>query len=283
MPDEALLRIGPFSRASWLSIKALRAYHEAGLLVPAEVDPRTGYRSYTAAQLADAAIIRKLRQLDVPLEAIRELLEARDPTVTRKVLTEHGAVLEERLATTQRAIDDLYAALETPALHTPVHRRHEPARTVLTLAGSVTESEWSSFLDRARRLLTDAANATGAVVDGVFGGCYPPLLDDDSQDVLAFLPVASAPLLSIATRSTGVTIGQLPATDVAVIHHLGDYDDLEDTYRDLGSWVATHGEPTELPVRELYLVGPGDTDDPNEYRTEICWPIRTPSSPEQET
>ena len=77
--------------------------------------------------------------------------------------------------------------------------------------------------------------------------------------------------------------GELPATEVAVVEHLGDYDDLEDTYRDLGAWVATHGEPVDLPVRELYLVGPGDTDDPVEYRTEICWPIRTPSPIEQET
>jgi DNA-binding transcriptional MerR regulator len=64
--DDALLRIGPFSRASWLSIEALRAYHGAGLLVPAAVDPHTGYRSYSAAQLADPAVIRRLRQLDVP-------------------------------------------------------------------------------------------------------------------------------------------------------------------------------------------------------------------------
>jgi DNA-binding transcriptional MerR regulator len=55
--DNPLLRIGPFSRASSLSIKALRAYHEAGLLVPAEVDPHTEYRSYSLAQLTDATII----------------------------------------------------------------------------------------------------------------------------------------------------------------------------------------------------------------------------------
>ncbi|MCC6438908.1 MAG: MerR family DNA-binding transcriptional regulator [Acidimicrobiales bacterium] len=57
--------IGMFSRASSLSIKALRAYHEQALLVPASVDPRTGYRAYTVAQLADAAIIVRLRALDV--------------------------------------------------------------------------------------------------------------------------------------------------------------------------------------------------------------------------
>jgi DNA-binding transcriptional MerR regulator len=283
MSGEALLRIGPFSRASWLSIKALRAYHEAGLLVPAEVDPRTGYRSYTTAQLADAAIIRKLRQLDVPLEAIREVLEARDAAVTRKVLTEHSAVLEERIAATQRAVDELYAALEAPALQTAVYRRHEPARTVLTLPGTVTESEWMPFLERARILLDDTATGLGAVVDGPFGACYPPMLDDDAQDVLAFVTVDSAPLLSATMRSDGVAVGELPATDVAVLEHRGDYDDLEDAYRELGSWVATHGQPTDLPVRELYLVGPLDTDDPSNYRTEICWPVRTPSSTEQET
>jgi effector-binding domain-containing protein len=100
---------------------------------------------------------------------------------------------------------------------------------------------------------------------------------------VTFVPVATAPLLSTATQSVGIAVSELPATDVAVIAHHGDYDDLEDTYRDLGSWVASHGEPAELPVRELYLLGPGDTDDPNEYRTEICWPLRTRASSEQET
>ena len=33
------LPIGDFSRMTHLSIKALRHYHEVGVLVPAEVDP----------------------------------------------------------------------------------------------------------------------------------------------------------------------------------------------------------------------------------------------------
>jgi DNA-binding transcriptional MerR regulator len=283
VPDEALLRIGPFSRASWLSIKALRAYHESGILVPAEVDPRTGYRSYSVAQLADASIIRRLRRLDVPLDAIREVLDARDPAITRKVLTEHGAVLEERLAQTQGAVDELNAALDEPGLHVPVQRRREPARTVLTYAGTVTEAEWLAFLDRARALLVEATDANRAVVDGPFGACYPPPADEDEQEVLAFVPVTAAPLLSAETRSAGVAVGELPATEVAAVAHAGSYDDLEDAYRNLGSWVATHGEPADLPVRELYLVGPSDTGDPGEFRTEICWPMRSRVSKAEET
>src|SRR5215217_2695165 len=188
MEGGGLLRIGDFSRASWLSVKALRAYHESGLLVPAEVDPTTGYRSYTVGQLTDAAIIRRLRSLDVPLEAVRSVLEARDPEVTRKVLTEHGAVLEERLASTQRAIDELSRAVESPSSHTPVHRRSVAGATVLACEATVAEVDWEPILDRARRLLTDAATASGAVVTGAFGGCYPPPLDEDAQEVVAFLP-----------------------------------------------------------------------------------------------
>ena len=151
MPDAGLLLIGPFSRASYLSIKALRAYHEAGLLVPAVVDPRTGYRSYSVAQLTDAAVIRRLRALDVPLEAIGQILEARDPEMTRKVLQEHGAVLEQRLAATQRAVDELYAALDVPTSHTPVHVRHEPARLALTV--SETSRDAGAFLVAAAAVL----------------------------------------------------------------------------------------------------------------------------------
>lgn len=276
MPDESLLRIGPFSRASSLSVKSLRAYHEAGLLVPAAIDHDTGYRSYSVAQLTDAAIIRRLRQLDVPLDAIGAVLEGRDPAVTRKVLAEHGTVLADRLAATQRAIDELYVALETPELHTPVHLRPEPARTVLTFSGTVNEDEWTPFLDRAFALLTAAVAASGAVVDGALGGCYPPQLDDDAQDVVAFVPVGSAPLLPAAERSAGVRVGELPATNVAVSAHRGAYDDIDTTYRHLGAWVAEHAEPADLPVRELYLVGPGDVEDPADFRTEICWPVQTP-------
>ena len=48
------LSIGDFSRMTYLSIKALRHYHELGLLEPADVDPRTGYRLYDTAQVPTA-------------------------------------------------------------------------------------------------------------------------------------------------------------------------------------------------------------------------------------
>jgi DNA-binding transcriptional MerR regulator len=264
VPDPGLLLIGPFSRASSLSVKTLRAYHEAGLLVPAVVDPRTGYRSYSIAQLTDAAVIRRLRALDVPLEAIGQILDARDPETTRKVLREHGAVLEERLAATQRAVDELYAALDVPASHTPVHVRHEPARSTLTLSENVSDAE--SFLRRAAVVLEDAVGASGAVATGGFGALFPiQIEDDEAEDIVAFVPVDAAPRLGEVSLAAGVRVGELPATDVAVVVHHGSLESMVDTYRNLGAWVATNAEPTDLAVREYYL---------DEVNTEICWPVR---------
>src|SRR5207237_724206 len=75
-----------------------------GILVPAQVDRFTGYRMYTADQLADAAIVRRLRALDLPLEQVREVLQARDPDFTRQVLANHQVAMQARLAETERIV-----------------------------------------------------------------------------------------------------------------------------------------------------------------------------------
>ena len=63
------LPIGDFSRATHLSVKMLRHYHEIRLLEPVDVDGDTGYRRYAAEQIVTAQIIRRFRDLDMPLES----------------------------------------------------------------------------------------------------------------------------------------------------------------------------------------------------------------------
>jgi DNA-binding transcriptional MerR regulator len=74
-----LMTIGRFSRLTGLTVKALRHYDELGLLRPAAVDPATGYRSYSSAQVAVAEAIRTLRRLELPLDDISSLLATTIP------------------------------------------------------------------------------------------------------------------------------------------------------------------------------------------------------------
>lgn len=48
----AMFGVGEFARLVRVPVKTLRYYDEIGLFAPTDVDPATGYRRYTAAQLA---------------------------------------------------------------------------------------------------------------------------------------------------------------------------------------------------------------------------------------
>src|ERR1700751_172018 len=96
--------VGRFATITHLSVKTLRHYHQVGLLEPADVDPVTGYRRYTSAQIPMAQVIRRFRDLDMPLNDIREVLRASDPTTRSQLIANHLAHLEETLAETQRAV-----------------------------------------------------------------------------------------------------------------------------------------------------------------------------------
>ena len=109
------LSIGDFSRATHLTVKMLRHYHQIGLLVPAAVDPFTGYRRYTAEQLPTAQVIRRFRALDMPLEEIQAVLAAADLPTRNERITAHLNRLEGELGRTQRAVASLRDLLTPPA------------------------------------------------------------------------------------------------------------------------------------------------------------------------
>ncbi|MCP3802530.1 MerR family transcriptional regulator [Allokutzneria sp. A3M-2-11 16] len=71
---DAYLLAGRFGAAARLSPKALRLYAEQGLLVPARVDPATGYRYYAQEQVPRARLIARLRQLGLPVARIAWLV-----------------------------------------------------------------------------------------------------------------------------------------------------------------------------------------------------------------
>jgi protein phosphatase len=69
------MTIGDFAREAGLTPKALRLYDEMGLIVPADVDPDSGYRYYAAAQLERARLVARLRLVGMPLARIRQVAD----------------------------------------------------------------------------------------------------------------------------------------------------------------------------------------------------------------
>ncbi len=102
--DDDLLSIGRFARLAGLSVGALRHYDELDLLRPADVDQFTGYRRYRRVQLETARAIARLRELEMPLDEIREVLAIDDPTERARRLAAHRARIEARTYRLQRVL-----------------------------------------------------------------------------------------------------------------------------------------------------------------------------------
>ena len=102
--DADLLPIGRFARLAGLSVGALRHYDELDLLRPADVDRFTGYRRYRRAQLDSARMIARLRDLEMPIDEIRELLATDDPDERRRWLATHRGRVEARTFRLQRIL-----------------------------------------------------------------------------------------------------------------------------------------------------------------------------------
>jgi DNA-binding transcriptional MerR regulator len=273
------MSIGVFSTASLVSIKALRLYHEQGLLIPAEVDASTGYRSYRVSQLVDAQVIKRLRDLDVPLSAVAEVVRARDPEVTRRVIADHELVMRQRLGDLTRIVDELQAVRSQPALQTPAYIRDEPDRHVLSIAELVEgpgHESYAAFLDSAFGRLYSAIMRLGAQPSGPSMALYPPKLEGDAELVTALMPIAQPVVLDDQATADGVVNDILRGARCAVLTHHGSYASMGDTYRRLGAWVVSNARPLDLHVRELYVVSVdelGKLLPDHELLTEIAWPV----------
>src|SRR5436309_2523130 len=103
----ATVTVGEFSRLTHLSVKTLHHYHEIGLLAPAGVDPSSGYRRYDTAQVETALLIRRLRELRMPLPEVRELVETTDGTKREETLRAHLERMEQELAHTREVVVSL--------------------------------------------------------------------------------------------------------------------------------------------------------------------------------
>jgi DNA-binding transcriptional MerR regulator len=142
-----LLPIGRFARLAGLSIGALRHYDELGLLPPARVDSATGYRSYGRGQLERARRIARLRDLEVPLEVVRAVVEADDPAERRRLLAAHRLRVEARTFRLQRilhALQHLSTEEGTPMPTPPLPPEIDPA-TRRALAAGLYNHCWELF------------------------------------------------------------------------------------------------------------------------------------------
>jgi len=258
-----LVPIGDFSRMTHLSVKALRFYHDQGLLEPARIDPSSGYRFYHSGQVPVAQVIRRFRDLDMPLDQVKAVLQAPDVETRTKEIIAHLSAMETKLAELQMSVSSLRALLEGPAVRPQVEFRSIPDTRALAVRGTVTvQQAWAWGADVFGEIYGRIEQA-GLTPAGPGGALFPA----GFFELTAFVPVNGS--ISGGGRAEITTI---PGVESAVMLHSGSPADSDQTYGALGTIVAERAIGVEGPIREYYLV-PFTEPDLSRHRTEICWPV----------
>jgi DNA-binding transcriptional MerR regulator len=269
------LTIGEFARRSFLSPKALRLYDRQGLLVPAEVDPQSGYRFYREEQLATARLISRLRQLDMPLAIVQSLVHR--PTGQQADLLAHWwDEVEARIDAQRELMTWLLISLsgrEIPADRFEVSERDVPARTVLCEQRHVNAFELPTWLETRATHLIDLATRHGGLADRWFVVYHGEISDDSNGPAEICVPIHPdhAPALDVPTRLDPAhheAFARLRKIQVAYPQIMTGYDAVE-------QWTVHNQRAVSGPPREIY--DPGFmTAGPDELVVDIAFPVSRP-------
>lgn len=270
------LPIGDFSRATHMSIKTLRHYHRVGLLEPADVDQFTGHRRYTTDQIPAAQVIRRFRELDMPIEEIRGILTAPDISARNELIAAHLSRLEQGLARTQNAVASLRDLLGRPQdlAHADISHRSVAGTRAAAITAVIDIDEASAWYQGALGELYAIISAQALSASGAPGGIYAAdLFTNERGQATVFIPCTGQ------ARPVGrVEVLTVPPAELAIIVHEGPPDGIDRAYGALATHVTQHALAVDGPIREYYLSGRYDTPDESAWRTEIGWPIFQTSS-----
>lgn len=263
------MRIGPFAEASLLSIKALRLYDRLGILQPVYLDPETGYRYYQPGQLSTARFIRTLRQMEVPLALVRELVVAdRDTAVS--LLTRYWQAYEARVLLVRRTTNELIAQLqnEVQQMILEVEVKELNRQQIASISKHITVAELDDTIRNSLAALAQFVETQhGQTAGEPFGIYHGPINETENGPIEICWPVNGkiAPVDDIVVK-------ELPATkaaSVTVHNEMCDFPHILKAYDTALDWIQANGYEMADSPREVWWTAPGP-----EAKMEIVWPFR---------
>lgn len=108
----SLLSIGEAAKLKNVSIKALRYYEKLGIFNPAYIDPQSGYRYYSPAQLFDLDVILTCGELGIPLKHILDYQTEQGTIDLRQLLIEGSELAKQKIKRARQSLLQINTYLE---------------------------------------------------------------------------------------------------------------------------------------------------------------------------
>jgi effector-binding domain-containing protein len=273
-----MFKIGEFSNLSGLSINTLHHYNEIGILKPEQVDKFTGYRYYSALQLVTVNKIIALKDAGFSLSEISPILYSL-PSIDSiiSMLEDKAETLEQALKNESERLNRLRTNIflikngGVPIMNEITIKRVEPILIASTRKNinkgdfEETGKMWSavnSFIDKAEIKRTIPCMI-------LFYNSTWNWEMVESWDIEVAEPVTKC-----VANNEIVKVYELPAVDkmACVVHH-GSFNTVGETYKAISQWIEKNNYKISGPVREIYHKGEWATNNPEEYITELQFPL----------
>lgn len=258
-----MIAIGDFARLGRVSVRMLRHYDAIGLLRPEHVDPHSGYRFYTRAQLRRLNRIVALKELGLRLEQVRAIVdESLSAAELRAMLRLRQAEVQAQIREGEQQLARVQARLrlietEDSMTYPDITTKNVPAATGVGLsavAATATHQDVSPVIQPMYPKIFQQLAAAGVDPIGPSVAYYTPA-PEESEEALwvhATFPVA-------AESVPGLDRIDIPAAQVASVIHRGPIEGVDAAYQLLHAWVQDNGYTATGSAREVYLEMNPDT------------------------
>ncbi|GCF95720.1 MerR family transcriptional regulator [Enterococcus florum] len=273
-----MLKIGEFSKLAHVSIRMLRHYDEIGLLHPKKIDDESGYRYYEAHQLEQLERILMLKELTFSLKEIKRIL-TEGPEDFKRELIEKSKEIQTEIEKDQQRLE----MIERRILQIDLPREYcievktVPAFFGVSLRGTIPTfyhegSMWETF----HALLAKQEIQISPQVPNNATIFHDQKYEEGSIDIEVVYAIEH--LISVQQPLQVREFPELPL--VGSIQVEGNYHQLPEAYHAFASWLENHPEyEMSTTTRQVSFVGPEETEDPEDYFTEIQIPLKSVVDP----
>lgn len=253
----------------------LRHYDEIGILHPERVDDFTGYRYYSESQLPLAGKIQALKSLGFGLSMIKEILgKYEDVREMERFLLLKRKELEAEALATQKKLLLLDSTLnrmrkDGSLMDYNVTLKIVPERYVASVRQVIPSYEHEGMLWEVMCRELEGQNIQQAVP------CYGMAIfhDEGHKEHDPDVEIQSA-VAGTYVDTEHVKFKTVPPIQAASVTYKGSYDQILGVNKAIADWVTANGYEFDGKSFCIYHVSPGQTDDPEELVTEVCFPVK---------
>ncbi|MFJ8461284.1 MerR family transcriptional regulator [Lysinibacillus xylanilyticus] len=272
-----MLSIGEFSKICGVSTKTLRYYDEIGLINPDEINAESGYRYYSIEQLKRMLYINRLKSYHFSLEDIKTMLnleEDQSEEMLCSALNQKRKEIQEKLKAFEFLVKQLSHDISNLEKGVPIMSylddievqlvETKPMNILYKRLMMSSDDYASGYGNYFNKLYEKIATEQLTLLGKPMAIYHSPEFNPAGNDTEFAIPIAEA------VKGTRDLPGGLCAKSVLK----GAYPELTSVYANLTKWIENEGYELILPPYEIYVTDPNQANAPENYITEVYFPVK---------